>query len=101
MTKTRLHGLSILSTVQPTSCTASRIFAISIAVLKGDKLIAGIIFDPCRNEFFHAEQGTGAFVNGRRMRVSGRRQMADALFATGIPFLGRGSEETDAQFQGN
>ena len=74
-------------------------FAISIALLKDDKLTAGIIFDPCRNEFFHAEQGSGAFVNGRRMRVSGRRNMADALFATGIPFLGRGSEETDALFQ--
>ena len=74
-------------------------FAISIAVRQNDKLTAGIVFDPCRNEFFHAEQGTGAFVNGRRMRVSGRRNMSDALFATGIPFLGRGTAKTDALFQ--
>lgn len=74
-------------------------FAISIAVRQNDKLTAGIVYDPCRDELFHAEQGTGAYLNGRRIRVSGRRQMSEALFATGIPFLGRGDETTDAAFQ--
>ena len=74
-------------------------FAISVAVRQNNKLTAGIVFDPCRNELFHADQGSGAYVNGRRLRVSGRRHMSDSLFATGIPFLGRGTEETDAKFQ--
>ena len=73
-------------------------FAISIAVIKQNKIIAGTILDPSRNEFYFAEAGKGAFLNNRRIRVSGRRKLADALFATGIPFLGRGTAETDQRF---
>ncbi|NDA09094.1 MAG: inositol monophosphatase, partial [Alphaproteobacteria bacterium] len=79
-------------------------FSISIAAIdkplaKGGKIIAGGIFDPLRNEFFFAEPGKGAFVNDRRIRVSGRRNMVDCLFATGIPFKGRGTQEDHAIFQ--
>ncbi|MGE5505780.1 MAG: inositol monophosphatase family protein, partial [Actinomycetota bacterium] len=42
-----------------------------------------------RDEMFHAEKGAGAFLNERRLRVSARRDMAQAVFATGIPFKGR------------
>ena len=73
-------------------------FAISIAVMKQGKIIAGLILDPARNETFFAETGKGAFMNDRRMRVSGRRQFSESLFATGIPFLGRGTAESDAMF---
>ncbi|MGB1473233.1 MAG: inositol monophosphatase family protein [Candidatus Puniceispirillaceae bacterium] len=73
-------------------------FAISIAVRDKGKIIAGTIYDPCRHEFYFAEAGKGAFLNDRRIRVSGRRAMSDCLFATGIPFLGRGTAETDAKF---
>lgn len=73
-------------------------FAISIAVMENRKITAGTIFDPARNEFYFSEIGTGAFLNGRRIRVSGRRKMADCLFSTGIPFLGRGTPESDKLF---
>ena len=73
-------------------------FGISLAVMEKGKLIAGTVFDPARNEFFYAEAGKGAYLNDRRIRVSGRRVLPDSLFATGIPFLGRGSTETDEQF---
>ena len=73
-------------------------FAISIAVKHAGKITAGLVFDPCRNECFFAENGKGAFLNERRIRVSGRRHFNEALFATGIPFLGRGTAETDALF---
>ena len=73
-------------------------FAISIAVRDNGKIIAGTVYDPCRHEFYFAETGKGAYLNDRRIRVSGRRSMADCLFATGIPFLGRGTAETDAKF---
>lgn len=78
-------------------------FAISIAAMETDSqgrrsITAGAVFDPVKNEFYHAEKGQGAYLNGRRLRVSGRRSMADALFGTGIPFLGRGSEEDHATF---
>ena len=78
-------------------------FGISIAVMETDaqgrrSITAGSIFDPVKNEFFHAERGKGAYLNERRLRVSGRRAMADSLFATGIPFLGRGEEAEHAAF---
>ncbi|MCE2517743.1 MAG: inositol monophosphatase [Alphaproteobacteria bacterium] len=78
-------------------------FAISIAAIdkplaKGGKVIAGGIFDPMKNEFFFAEPGKGAFLNDRRIRVAGRRNMADGLFATGIPFMGRGNDDDHNAF---
>ena len=50
-------------------------FAISIAAMDKGKITAGTVFDPARNEFYFAETGTGAFLNGRRIRVSGRRKI--------------------------
>ena len=50
------------------------------------ELACGMIYAPCVDEMFWAEKGTGAFVNEKRLRVSARRDMKDALFATGIPF---------------
>ena len=44
-------------------------FAISIALEKKDEIIAGIIFDPIKNESFYAEKGRGAYLNNRRIRV--------------------------------
>lgn len=73
-------------------------FAISIAVMDKGVITAGSVFDPIRNELFYAERGQGAYLNERRLRVSGRRHMSDSLFGTGIPFLGRGSEDDHKQF---
>ena len=52
----------------------------------GSEVVAGLGYAPCVDELFWAEKGAGAFVNERRLRVSGRRNMSEALFATGIPF---------------
>jgi myo-inositol-1(or 4)-monophosphatase len=52
----------------------------------GSELAAGLIYAPAADELFWAEKGGGAFVNERRLRVSARRDLKDALFATGIPF---------------
>jgi myo-inositol-1(or 4)-monophosphatase len=66
-------------------------WAISVGVEKRvgaekTELVAGCVFNPAGNEMFWAEKGVGAFLNDRRLRVSGRREMVSALFATGIPF---------------
>ncbi len=66
-------------------------WAISVGVerrVAEDKteLVAGCIYNPAANELFWAEKGVGSFLNDRRLRVSGRRDMVQALFATGIPF---------------
>jgi myo-inositol-1(or 4)-monophosphatase len=65
-------------------------FAISIALEREGKLIAATVYDPVKDEMFWAEKGLGAYVNDRRMRVSARRNLADAVIATGIPFRGHG-----------
>lgn len=65
-------------------------FAISVALEERGEIVAGVVYNPVTDEMFWAEKGQGAFLNGRRLRVSGRRYMNDAIYATGIPFQGRG-----------
>jgi len=65
-------------------------FAISVALEREGEIIVGLIYDPMRDEMFYAEKGMGAFVNDRRLRVSARANLADAVIATGIPFRERG-----------
>ena len=50
------------------------------------EIAAGMIYNPVHDEMFWAERGAGAFLNEKRLRVSARREIRDALFATGIPF---------------
>ncbi|GAD09647.1 inositol monophosphatase family protein [Gluconobacter japonicus] len=50
------------------------------------EMVCGLVYNPAANEMFWAEKGIGAFVNERRLRVSARRNMQEAVFATGIPF---------------
>lgn len=64
-------------------------FAVSIALERSGEVVAGVIYDPVKDELFWAEKGQGAYVGDRRMRVSGRGRLDEALLATGIPFLGR------------
>src|SRR5271166_5603608 len=66
-------------------------WAISIGLEKrladgSTEIAAGLIYAPAVDEMFWAEKGVGAFVNERRLRVSARRELKDAVFATGIPF---------------
>lgn len=63
-------------------------FAISIALERDGDPFAGVIYSPVPDELFFAEKGAGAFLNGRRLRVSGRSRMEESIFATGIPFRG-------------
>lgn len=63
-------------------------FAISIALARQDEILAGVVYEPIHDELFIAERGQGAWLNDRRLRVSGRTQLKDSLIATGIPFHG-------------
>jgi myo-inositol-1(or 4)-monophosphatase len=62
-------------------------FAISIALERRGELIAGVIYDPIKDEMFAAEKGAGAYLNHRRLRVSKRADLANCLIGTGIPVL--------------
>ncbi|MCG8493202.1 MAG: inositol monophosphatase [Sneathiellales bacterium] len=68
-------------------------FAISIALMEGKEIVAGVILDLTKDELFWAEKGDGAFVNNHRLRVSGRNRMSDCVLSTGIPFVGRPGHE--------
>lgn len=68
-------------------------FAISIALEQKGEIVAGLIYDPIKEEVFYAAKGGGAFCNDRRLRVSGRRALNESLLATGIPFKGHGDPE--------
>jgi len=70
-------------------------WAVSIALEREGEIVAGLVYAPIVDEMFWAEKGAGAFLNNRRLRVSGRRRMEDALIATGIPFKGRGNAAKD------
>ncbi len=65
-------------------------FAISIGLERDGEIVAGIVYEPTRDEMFWAEKGAGAYLNDRRLRVSARRQLAESLVGTGIPFGERG-----------
>ncbi len=64
-------------------------WAVSIGLEHKGEVVAGVVYDPVKHEMFVAEKGAGAWLNDRRLRVSGRKQMIEMLFATGIPFGGR------------
>lgn len=68
-------------------------FAISIAVEHEGQIVAGLIYQPITDESFWAERGRGAWLHSARLRVSGRRDLSEALFATGIPFKGHGRQD--------
>ncbi len=64
-------------------------FAISIALERDGEIVAGVIYEPIRDEMYWAEKGVGAYVNDRRLRVSARRQLGEAVIGSGMPFGGR------------
>ena len=64
-------------------------WAISIGLEHKREVVAGVVYDPVKDEMFVAEKGAGAWLNDRRLRVSGRKRLEEALLATGMAFKGR------------
>ncbi|PZD95627.1 inositol monophosphatase [Paenibacillus sambharensis] len=60
-------------------------FVVSIALAHKGEIILGVVYDPSRDELFIAEKGKGAYVHGRRMRVSQEKAVHESLLATGFP----------------
>jgi len=61
-------------------------YAVSIGLRHKGVLTQGVIYDPTKNELFTATRGRGAYLDERRIRVSKRMQLSDALIGTGFPF---------------
>ena len=62
------------------------VFSVSIGLAEGKTPIAGVVFDPNRNECFSAWQGGGAYCNAQRISVSPATQLSESLIATGFPY---------------
>ena len=66
------------------------LFAVALALKRGDEIVASVIYNPVMDELYTAERGGGSWLNDRkRLRVAGRRHLADALIVTGINSQGR------------
>lgn len=61
------------------------VFCVSLALEHKGERIAGVVFDPTRDELFAAEKGSGAYLNQRRVRVSQVGNLAECLVGTGFP----------------
>lgn len=61
-------------------------FAVSIALVENGEPLHGVVYDPIRGELWTASRGAGAFLNDRRIRVSRRTRLNEALIGTGFPF---------------
>ncbi|HEX6828977.1 MAG TPA: inositol monophosphatase family protein [Burkholderiales bacterium] len=61
-------------------------FAVSIALAHKGTVTQAVVYDPSRNDLFTASRGRGAYLNNRRLRVSKRIKLEDALIGTGFPF---------------
>jgi len=72
-------------------------YAISIALARNNVVEQAVVFDPNRNELFTASKGAGAFLNDRRIRVSRRTKLGEALIGTGFPY--RAFEHLDAYLE--
>jgi len=63
--------------------------SVSIALQKETEMIFGVIYDPYRDELYHAEKGSGAYCNQNRIHVSQQANINNCLIATGFPFKNR------------
>jgi myo-inositol-1(or 4)-monophosphatase len=61
------------------------VFCVSLGLQHKHQLIAGVVYDPTRDELFAAEQGSGAYLNQRRIQTSKIGNLPECLVATGFP----------------
>ncbi len=77
------------------------LFAISIALKKGDNITLGVVYNPLRDELFVAQEGCGATLNGQPIHVGATQELRNSLLATGFPYdastgPGSNSEELES-----
>jgi myo-inositol-1(or 4)-monophosphatase len=77
------------------------IWSVSIGVVRRGVIVAGVVFDPTRGECFRAARGEGAWLDGRRIRVSRASSLDQALLVTGFPYDVRSSAVNNLDHFGN
>src|SRR5579871_2108128 len=61
-------------------------FAVNVALERDSQIVAAVTYNPVTHDLYWAERGRGAFFNDKRLRVSARAKLDEAVIATGIPF---------------
>lgn len=76
----------VVDPIDGTDCFvhAIPVWSVSIALLRGGEMAAGLVFDPCADELFRAARGDGARLNGAPIRASGAQSLADGLVGVGF-----------------
>jgi len=73
---------------------------VSLALTRRRQLLAGVVYDPLRDELYAAEAGHGAALNGVPLKVSAIGELGQALLATGFPYDVRTNPKNNlAEFQ--
>jgi myo-inositol-1(or 4)-monophosphatase len=67
-------------------------FNVTLGLERAGEAIAGVVYDPVRQEMFSAERGAGAYLNGRRIHVSTARDLGVSLASTGFPSRKRSND---------
>lgn len=62
------------------------IFSVSIAVMQNNEVVAGVIYHPILDELFYAGKGMGAYLNGKRLKVSDNADFDSSFLVTGFPY---------------
>jgi myo-inositol-1(or 4)-monophosphatase len=62
------------------------VYSVSIALMKDNKPVVGIVYEPNRDELFYAWSGAGAYLNGKRIHVKTNTELSKSLLATGFPY---------------
>jgi myo-inositol-1(or 4)-monophosphatase len=70
-------------------------FCVSIALAFRGRSLAAAVYDPVLDELFTARRKGGAFLNGKRIKVSGETRLAESFLATGFPYDIRRSRENN------
>uniref|UniRef100_A0A7C4TH85 Inositol-1-monophosphatase n=1 Tax=candidate division WOR-3 bacterium TaxID=2052148 RepID=A0A7C4TH85_UNCW3 len=74
------------------------IWSISLALEMEDKILLGLVYDPTRKELFTAIKGRGAYLNGKRIRVSQTKSLGKSLLVTGFPYDIRKTKENNLNY---
>jgi len=74
------------------------VFCVSIALENEGLIVLGVIYDPLREDMFVAERGKGAYLNGKKMKVSPNATLSRSLLATGFPYDIRVSKDNNLNY---
>ena len=86
--QTDAEHLWLIDPIDGTTNYAHRVpfYSVSIGLMAGDRILAGVVYDPSRDELFHASEGGGAWLGDQRLQVSETRTLEDSLLVTGFPY---------------